>query len=53
MSGYGASRPLAGALSKVGYLNGYRPFSLGGGNGSKCPEAATHPGESVVTIATG
>jgi len=25
------------ALAEVAYLNGHRPFSLGGGNGSKCP----------------
>jgi hypothetical protein len=24
-------------------VNGHRPFSLGGGNGSKCPQADTHP----------
>ena len=23
-------------------MNGHRPFSPGGGNGSKCPEADTH-----------
>ena len=28
------------APAEVGYLNGHRPFNLGGGNGSKCPETA-------------
>ena len=27
------------APAEVGYLNGHRPFNLGGGNGSKCPIA--------------
>ena len=25
-------------------MNGYRPFSLGAGNGSKCPEGDLHEG---------
>ena len=32
----GASFPFPLAPAEVGYLNGDRPFSLGGGNGSKC-----------------
>ena len=33
----GASFPFPLAPAEVAYLNGHRPFSLGGGNGSKCP----------------
>jgi hypothetical protein len=33
-------RPGALAPAEVGKLSGYRPFSLDGGNGSKCPGAA-------------
>jgi hypothetical protein len=36
----GASFPFPLATWEVGYLNGHRPFRLGGGNGSKCPIAA-------------
>jgi hypothetical protein len=36
MAAFGASiPPRSGGVDKP---NGYRPFSLGGGNGSKCPE---------------
>ena len=38
-SGIGAPFPFPLAPAEVGYLNGHRPFSLGGGNGSKCPIA--------------
>src|SRR5215467_12938509 len=34
---YGASFRFPLATWEVGYLNGHRPFRLGGGNGSKCP----------------
>ena len=36
-SGIGAPFPFPLAPAEVGYLNGHRPFSLGGGNESKCP----------------
>src|SRR5262249_6959537 len=36
----GASFPFPLTPAEVGYLNGHRPFNLGGGNGSKCPIAA-------------
>jgi hypothetical protein len=39
-SAIGASFPFPLAPVEVGSLNGHRPFSLGGGNGSKCPTAA-------------
>src|SRR5262249_8042304 len=34
---FGASFRFPLATWEVGYLNGHRPFRLGGGNGSKCP----------------
>jgi|SRR6516162_4591686 hypothetical protein len=40
MTAFGASFPFPLALVQVGKLNGHRPFSQGGGNGSKCPKAA-------------
>jgi hypothetical protein len=38
MAAIGASFPFPLASAEVGRLNGHRPFSLGGGNGSKCAE---------------
>ena len=37
VAAYGASFPFPLAPAEVGYLNGHPPFSLGSGNGSKCP----------------
>jgi hypothetical protein len=45
-SGIGASLPFPLASAEVGYLSGHRPFSLGGGNGSKCPQTG-HPARRV------
>ena len=34
------------APAEVGYLNGHRPFNLGGVNGSKCPFCVIAQGEA-------
>src|SRR5262249_45361208 len=39
-TGYGATSSLPDALAEVSKLNGHRPLSLDGVNGSKCPSRA-------------
>jgi hypothetical protein len=43
----GTSFPFPLAPAEVGYQNGHRPFSLGCGNGPKCPKAVVrHAGDA-------
>jgi len=49
MSSFGASFRFPLAPAEVRYLNGHRPFSLGGGNGWKVPHSGHSSADRVST----